>query len=60
MVETRTTVLLTRIASKIRRDTGNPRYRARVEDEREDLKHLVYISCTRPICMLVAYLHVTY
>jgi hypothetical protein len=50
MVETRTTVLLTRIARKIRQETGNQRYRARVEDERDSLKHLVYISCTRPLC----------
>ena len=52
MVETRSAVLLTRIASKIRQETGNFRYRARVEDERDSLKHLIYISCTRPICAL--------
>lgn len=56
MVETRSAVLLTRIASKIRQETGNSRYRARVEDERDSLKHLIYISCTRPICVLPLHL----
>ncbi|KAF9461065.1 MFS polyamine transporter [Collybia nuda] len=50
--ETRSAVLLTRIAKKKRKETGDNRYRARVEDERESLKHLIYISCTRPIYLL--------
>lgn len=52
MRETRSAVLLTRIAKKLRKNTGDPRYRARVEDERSSLRTLIYISCTRPICAL--------
>lgn len=50
MKETRSDVLLTRIAKKMRKETGDHRYRARVEDERASLKTLIYISCTRPLC----------
>ena len=50
MKETRASVLLVRMAKKIREETGNHRYRARVEDERASLRQLIYISCTRPIC----------
>lgn len=49
MKETRTAVLLTRLAKKIRKETGDQRYRARIEDERASLKTLIYISCTRPL-----------
>jgi hypothetical protein len=52
MKETRATVILTRLAKKIRKETGNPIYRARTEDERASLRTLIYISCTRPICKL--------
>ncbi|KAF9444904.1 MFS general substrate transporter [Macrolepiota fuliginosa MF-IS2] len=51
--ETRSTVLLTRMAKKLRKKTGDPRYRARVEDERMSLKSLIWISCTRPIYLLL-------
>ena len=50
MKETRSAVVLTRIAKKLRRSTRDSRYRARVEDERASLKTLIWISCTRPIC----------
>jgi hypothetical protein len=50
MKETRSAVVLTRIAKKLRKKTGDHRYRARVEDERASLKTLIWISCTRPIC----------
>ena len=50
MKETRASVLLVRMAKKIRKETGNHRYRARVEDERASLSTLIYISCTRPVC----------
>lgn len=50
MKETRASVLLVRIAKKMRKETGNPRYRARVEDESASLRTLIYISCTRPVC----------
>jgi len=49
MTETRSAVLLMRIARKKRKETGDERYRARCEDERPSLKSLLYISCTRPI-----------
>ena len=50
MKETRSAVLLTRLAKKLRKETGDSRYRARVEDERASLRTLIYISCTRPLC----------
>ena len=50
MKETRASVLLVRLAKKMRKETGNHRYRARVEDERASLSTLIYISCTRPVC----------
>lgn len=50
MKETRSAVLLTQLAKKTRKETGDRRYRARVEDERADLTTLIYISCTRPVC----------
>ncbi|EPT01012.1 hypothetical protein FOMPIDRAFT_1121546 [Fomitopsis schrenkii] len=53
MKETRASVLLVRIAKKMRKETGNHRYRARVEDESASLRTLIYISCTRPVYLLV-------
>ncbi|KAJ3477006.1 hypothetical protein NLI96_g10762 [Meripilus lineatus] len=53
MKETRSDVLLTRIAKKMRKETGDHRYRARVEDERASLKTLIYISCTRPLYLMI-------
>ncbi len=50
MRETRSAVLLTRLAKKMRKETGNGQYRARVEVERASLRTLIYISCTRPVC----------
>lgn len=50
MRETRAAVLLTRLARKMRKETGNEQYRARVEVDRASLRTLIYISCTRPIC----------
>ncbi|KAH8832878.1 MFS polyamine transporter [Flagelloscypha sp. PMI_526] len=52
MTETRVGVLLTRKAKKLRKETGDIRYRARIEDERTSLKTLIFISCTRPIYLL--------
>ncbi|KAF4610850.1 hypothetical protein D9613_006630 [Agrocybe pediades] len=52
MSETRASILLTRIAKKMRKETGNHRYRARVEDERANLRTLIWISCTRPIYLM--------
>ncbi|KAH9935971.1 MFS general substrate transporter, partial [Epithele typhae] len=52
MKETRSGVLLMRLARKLRAQTGNSRYRARIEDERASLRTLIYISCTRPMYLL--------
>ncbi|KAF9038954.1 MFS polyamine transporter [Hymenopellis radicata] len=54
MKETRASIVLRGIARKTRKETGNPRYRARVEVEGPCLKKLVFISCTRPIYLLFA------
>ncbi|KAE9388526.1 MFS polyamine transporter [Gymnopus androsaceus JB14] len=53
MKETRSSIILTRIAKKIRKETGDHRYRARIEDERMKLTTLIWISCTRPIHLLI-------
>ncbi|KAH7908595.1 major facilitator superfamily domain-containing protein [Hygrophoropsis aurantiaca] len=53
MKETRSTIILTRLARKIRKETGNERYRARAEDEKRSLSTMVYISCTRPLRLLL-------
>ncbi|THH08248.1 hypothetical protein EW145_g2823 [Phellinidium pouzarii] len=53
MKETRSSVLLTRVAKKLRKRTGDNRYRARIEDERSSLRTLIMISCTRPIHLLL-------
>lgn len=50
MRETRASVLLVRLAKKMRKETGDRRIRARVEDERDNLSTLLYISCTRAPC----------
>lgn len=50
MGETRSSIILTKMARKLRKKTGNKRYRARAEDERGNLKQLIWISCTRPLC----------
>lgn len=52
MRETRSSIILTRIAQKLRKTTGDHRYRARVEDERASLAHLIFVSCTRPVRLL--------
>ncbi|KAK1224672.1 hypothetical protein PQX77_012418 [Marasmius sp. AFHP31] len=54
MKETRSSIILTRLAQEIRKKTGDTRYRARVEDERAKLRTLIYISCTRPVQPVVA------
>ena len=60
MKETRSTILLTRLAKKVRKETGNHRYRARAEDEERSLSTLLYISCTRPLCMSLFILQITF
>ena len=49
MRETRSSIILTRMAKRLRKTTGDNRYRARVEDERASLTNLIFISCTRPV-----------
>ncbi|KAF9078033.1 MFS polyamine transporter [Rhodocollybia butyracea] len=49
MTETRSSVILMGIAKRMRQETGNWRYRARIEDERTKLGTLIWMSCTRPI-----------
>ncbi|KAJ8591030.1 MFS general substrate transporter [Rhizopogon salebrosus TDB-379] len=52
MKETRSTIVLTRLARKKRRETGDDRYQAKAEIEKESLMTLIKISCTRPIYLL--------
>ncbi|KAF8884047.1 major facilitator superfamily domain-containing protein [Gymnopilus junonius] len=53
LTETRSSILLMRIAKKIRKETGNHHIRARVEDERSKLSTLIWISCTRPVHLML-------
>ena len=57
MRETRSAVILMRMARKRRKETGDSRFRARVEETKPSLASLVWISCTRPLCM---YIHPLY
>ncbi|KAG1738858.1 major facilitator superfamily domain-containing protein [Suillus paluster] len=50
--ETRSTVILTRLAHQVRKDTGDSRYRARSEENKSSLMSMIAISCTRPLCLL--------
>ncbi|KAK2465502.1 hypothetical protein APHAL10511_002394 [Amanita phalloides] len=49
MKETRSEVLLVHLAKRKRKETGDIRYRAAVEDERANLTRLILLSCTRPL-----------
>ncbi|KAG2144581.1 major facilitator superfamily domain-containing protein [Suillus clintonianus] len=51
MKETRATIVLTRLASKKRKETGDDRYQAKIE--KQHLITLIKISCTRPIYLLL-------
>lgn len=53
MPETRMPVLLTRRAKQIRKETGDARYCSRAELELPSLRTLLYISCTRPLVLLL-------
>jgi MFS family permease len=46
--ETRGSVLLARKAAKLRKETGNNRYRARAEENRASIPAMIRISLTRP------------
>ncbi|KZS94443.1 MFS general substrate transporter [Sistotremastrum niveocremeum HHB9708] len=52
MGETRGGVLLKREARRLRKTTGDSRYRARVEDEKVSLRTMIYYSATRPLYLL--------
>lgn len=47
--ETRGSVLLTRRAEKLRKETGDQRYKARAEAERASIAILIKNSLTRPL-----------
>ncbi|KAI0306011.1 major facilitator superfamily domain-containing protein [Multifurca ochricompacta] len=51
--ETRTAVVLTAVAKKLRKKTGDKRYLARAELEKPSIKRLLIISCTRPLYFLL-------
>ncbi|KAH7924150.1 MFS general substrate transporter [Leucogyrophana mollusca] len=53
MKETRSSIILSRMARKLRRDTGDERYRAKAEIEKQSLWTMMKISSTRPIWMLI-------
>lgn len=53
MKETRSSIILIHIAENMRKVTGDVKYSAQIEDERQSLSQLIYISCTRPICTCV-------
>ncbi|KAK0569354.1 hypothetical protein OC861_001068 [Tilletia horrida] len=52
--ETRGSVLLSRRAAKLRKETGDQRYRARAEEERASMATLIKTSLTRPLWLLVS------
>ncbi|KIJ65201.1 hypothetical protein HYDPIDRAFT_88764, partial [Hydnomerulius pinastri MD-312] len=52
IIETRSSIILTRMAKKMRQDTGDGRYRARAELEKQSLASLIRISCTRPLYLM--------
>lgn len=57
MQETRSSVLLTRMAQKMRKEMGDQSYRSRAEDEKPDLRTLLMVSATRPICKSTRIVH---
>jgi MFS family permease len=50
--ETRGSVLLSKRAAKMRKETGDDRYQCRSDAERASLAILIRVSLTRPICKL--------
>ena len=48
--ETRGSVILSRRARKMRKETGDPRYQCRSDAERASLAVLIRVSMTRPLC----------
>ena len=52
MKETRASVILTRIARRKRKESGEERWRSRTEDDRPPMRELVKLSVFRPMVML--------
>lgn len=53
LTETRSTVILARIARQTRKDTGDGRYRARSEIDKPCFMSMVATSCTRPLSQCI-------
>ncbi|KAG2142857.1 major facilitator superfamily domain-containing protein [Suillus bovinus] len=51
--ETRSTVILAHMARRVRKDTGDGRYRARSEADKPPLRSMIVTSCTRPLILLI-------
>lgn len=52
MSETRSSIILARLARDARRVSGDNRVKARIEVERESLLSLIKVACTRPLYFL--------
>lgn len=48
--ETRSSIVLARIAKDFRKTTGDPRYRSSAEIDKPNMLSLIKTSCTRPLC----------
>ncbi|KAG1731631.1 major facilitator superfamily domain-containing protein, partial [Suillus paluster] len=53
MSETRSSIVLTRIAKDTRKTTGDPRYRSSAEIDKPSMLSLIKTSCTRPMYLLL-------
>ncbi|KAG2346790.1 MFS general substrate transporter [Suillus weaverae] len=53
MEETRSQIILLRIAKKLCKETGDDRYQVRGEEARPKLSAMIKISCTRPIMFIL-------
>jgi hypothetical protein len=48
--ETRSSIVLARIAKAVRKTTGDPRYRSSAEIGKPSMLSMIKTSCTRPLC----------
>lgn len=53
MPETRPEVILRQIANAIRKETGDSHYRAPTEMSSNSIRDMIWVSCTRPIYLLL-------
>ncbi|OAX39680.1 MFS general substrate transporter [Rhizopogon vinicolor AM-OR11-026] len=51
--ETRSSVILARIAKHVRKTTGDPRYRSGSEIDKPNLLSMIKMTCTRPLYLLL-------